>query len=256
METFIFTASIMALTKDQKTVQVTELTDKMSSASSLILANYIGLSVSEVSELRGQLREADAEMKVAKKTLMKIAAKDAGIEIFAEEEFEGPVSIIFSFGDPLSGAQTAFKFSKDHKQVQIIGGMFDGKILSKEEALELAQMPSRDILLATFAGMIRSPLTSFASICSSPLSGFARALSELADKGGASPETAETPAAAEAAPVEKEAEAAPTEEKASTEEAPEEPKAETEEKDTEPANESGSSEPAEADSSDSEKSES
>lgn len=240
----------MALTKDQKTAQLTELTDKMSSASSLILANYIGLSVSEVSELRGQLKEADAEMKVAKKTLMKIAAKDAGIENFAESEFEGPVSIIFSFGDPLSGAQTAFKFSKDHKQVQIIGGMFDGKILSKEEALELAQMPSRDVLLATFVGMIRSPLTNFAGICNSPLSGFARALSGLAEKGGVSPEAAEAPAEKEVV----------VEEKASAEDTPEAPAeetpAKTEEKDETPANESGSDEPAEADSSDSEKTES
>lgn len=181
----------MALTKEQKQVQVKELTEKMSAASSLILANYIGLNVAEVSELRGQLKQSDAEMKVAKKTLMKIAAKEAGIENFADADFTGPVSIIFSFGDPLSGAQTAFKFSKNHKQVEIIGGMFDGKILSKEQALELAQMPSRDVLLTIFVCMIRSPLVSFAGMCNSPLTGFARALSELSKKGGiANPEAA------------------------------------------------------------------
>ena len=177
----------MALTKDQKQAQVKDLTEKMSSASSIMLAHYIGLSVGEVSELRSKLREGEAEMKVAKKTLMKIAAKEAGIPEFEENSMEGPVSLIFSFGDPLSGAQAAFKFGKDHEQVQLLGGLFDGKILSKEKTMELAQMPSRDALLAIFASMIRSPLVSFASICGSPLSGFTRAMQELAEKGGVNP---------------------------------------------------------------------
>ncbi|PIQ76766.1 50S ribosomal protein L10 [Candidatus Peregrinibacteria bacterium CG10_big_fil_rev_8_21_14_0_10_49_24] len=225
----------MALTKEQKQAQVKELTEKMSAASSLILANYIGLNVAEVSELRGQLKESDAEMKVAKKTLMKIAAKDAGIENFADAEFEGPVSIIFSFGDPLSGAQTAFKFSKNHKQVEIIGGMFDGKILTREQALELAQMPSRDVLLATFVCMIRSPLVSFAGMCNSPLTGFARALSELSKKGGVAPEAAapvaEAPATAAPSevPATEEAEAPTT----ADESAPSTEAAETETSDSE-----------------------
>ncbi len=204
---------IMALTKDQKQAQVKDLKEKMSSASSIILAHYIGLSVGEVSDLRSQLRECEAEMKVAKKTLMKIASKEAGLPEFTEESMEGPVSLILSYGDALSGAQTAFKFSKDHDQVQILGGLYDGKILTKEEAIELAKMPSRDVLLATFVGMIRSPLVSFAGMCNSPLSGFARALSELADKGGLNPPNQASDDAgsgqAEAEPSPDEVEAAP-----------------------------------------------
>lgn len=234
----------MALSKDQKQAQVKELKEKMGSASSIILAHYIGLSVTEVSELRNSLRENEAEMKVAKKTLMKIATKEAGLPEFNDESMEGPVSMIFSFGDPLLGAQVAFKFSKDHDKVKILGGLYDGKILSGEEALELAKMPSRDILLATFVGMLRAPLTGFAGICSSPLSGFARALSELAEKGGANPvadaPTPETKDEAPAEEVKKE----------------EEPKEETEEKAETPADEPDSSEPAEEESSDSEKTDS
>lgn len=152
----------------------------MSEAKSVIFANYIGLSVAEISELRSKLREGNAEMKVAKKTLMSFAAKDAKLPEFETSGLEGPVSLIFSYGDAISGAQIAFKYSKEHNQVALIGGVFDGKVLSKEEALELAQMPSREELLAKFVGMIRSPLVSFAGMCNSPLSSFARALDQMA----------------------------------------------------------------------------
>jgi large subunit ribosomal protein L10 len=125
-------------------------------------------------------------MQVGKKTLMKIAAKGAGLPALEEAPLEGPVACIFSFGDPLTGAQIAFKFGKDHPQVAILGGVFDGKLLSKQEAMAMATMPSREVLLATFAMMLRSPLVQFASMCSAPLSGFARSMGELAKKKPAS----------------------------------------------------------------------
>ena len=199
----------MALTKDQKQTQVQDLTTKMSDASSIIFANYIGLSVAEISELRSKLREAGAEMKVAKKTLMKLAASDAKLPDFEEASLEGPVSLIFSYGDPLGGAQVAFKFSKEHDKVSLIGGVFEGNLLTKEQAMELAEMPSREQLLSMFVGMIRSPLVSFASMCNSPLTGFARALNEMSllrqDSGEQAPPPDPTPT--EEAPAEEAEEA-------------------------------------------------
>ena len=174
----------MALTRAQKQAQVKDLTDKFKSAQSVMFAHYIGLTVAEVSELRAKLKEQDAQMQVAKKTLLKLAAKEAGMPEIDADVITGPVSCIFSTTDPLSGAQIAFKFGKSHNQVQILGGIFDGKILTKNEAIELAKMPGRTELLAIFATMIRSPLVTFAGMCSSPLSGFARAVSEIAKKGG------------------------------------------------------------------------
>jgi len=181
----------MALSRDQKQVQLQELTEKMSSSTSVMFTHYIGLSVSEVGELRAKLQEVQSEMKVAKKTLMKLAAAEAGLPELTDEDLPGPISLIFSNDDPLAGAQIAFKFAKDHDQVELVGGIFEGKLLTKEEAVALAKMPSRDVLLATFVGMIQSPLTKFAGACSAPLSGFARALSEMADKGGFAEESAQ-----------------------------------------------------------------
>lgn len=174
----------MALTKDQKTAQVQEVADKLKDAQSVMFSHYIGLSVADVSSLRNKLRENGAEMKVAKKTLIALALKEAGYPEIGPDDLDGPVACIFSFNDPLSGAQTAFKFAKDHDQVALVGGVFDGKILSADEAKELAQMPGREELLAKFVGMLRSPLVSFAGMCSSPLGGFARALDQMAEKGG------------------------------------------------------------------------
>jgi large subunit ribosomal protein L10 len=170
----------MALNRQQKEDGVAVLTQKMRGAQSVMFAHYIGLSVADVSALRQKLREADAEMKVSKKTLMKIAAKDAGLPDLDDKLLEGAVSLIFSNSDPLSGAQVAFKFGKDHKEVRLIGGIFDGKLLSRAQAMAFAEMPNRTQLLGIFMMMIRSPLVTFAGMCQSPLSGFARATSELA----------------------------------------------------------------------------
>lgn len=184
-ETFFiyYSTIVMALSKDQKQAQVKSLTEKMQKSQSVIFANYIGLTVADVSDFRGQLLEKEAEMKVAKKTLTALALKEAGLPAVEESALEGPVSLIFSYSDPMSGAQVTSKYGKSHKQVQIIGGIFDGKVLTKEQAIELAEMPSREVLLATFMGMVQSPLRSFAYACNSPLSGFARILQQGAKEG-------------------------------------------------------------------------
>lgn len=213
----------MAVTKEQKRLQLEELKEKFQKAQSIIFAHYIGLTVGEVSELRGTLRKSNAEMKVAKKTLMAIAAKEVGLPEIDESKLDGAVSCIFSFEDPLSGAQIAFKFAKAHSQVELIGGIFDGKILNKAEATAMATIPSRIELLATFAGMLQSPLRKFMSMSNGPLSGFARGISQMADKGGfgKAPEAPAAPAPVAEAPVE----AAPVAE-APVESAPEAPAAE------------------------------
>lgn len=172
----------MALTKAQKLAQLTELKDKMKKAQSVIFAHYIGLTVRDVSVLRGKLKENRAEMKVAKKTLMRIAAAEAGLPVVDDRDLNGPVACIFSFEDPLTGAQIAFKFAKDHSSVALIGGIYDGKVLTKAEAVAMANMPGRKELLGIFCSMLQSPLRSFASICNSPFTGFARALCEVAKK--------------------------------------------------------------------------
>ncbi|MBT7493658.1 MAG: 50S ribosomal protein L10, partial [Candidatus Peribacter sp.] len=204
----------MALTKDQKTAQVTELATKLKDSQSVMFSHFIGLNVGDVSDLRSQLRENGAEMKVAKKTLIKLAFKEAGLPDITPKEIDGPIGCIMSYEDPLSGAQTAFKFSKDHDKVTLVGGVYDGKLLTPQESMTLAQMPGREELLGMFVGMLRSPLVSFASLCTSPLGGFARALDQMADKGGFVKDEVQTPEVAPEPAEEAEPAAAPEEEAA------------------------------------------
>jgi large subunit ribosomal protein L10 len=186
----------MALTRQQKEAQLTDIEQRWKKASSVMFAHYIGLSVTDITKLRLNLRKEQAEMKVAKKSLLKIAMKKLNVPEVKDEDLSGPVACIFSMGEPTSGANITFKFGKDHAQVKLIGGVFSGKLLSPAESVEFATIPSRPVLLGIFMSMCNAPLTQFASACSSPLSGFARCLSEIAKK-----RAAEVPAAPAAAPV-------------------------------------------------------
>ena len=177
----------MALTREEKVVALQEIKEKLSKASSVIFTHYIGMTVADVSDLRKKLKAGGAELKVAKKTLIRIATKEQGLPEIDEKTTDGPIACIFSYTDPVAGAQIAYKFAKDHTQVSFVGGIFEGKLLSQNDAKLLAQIPSKQVLLAMFAGMLQSPLRSFASICASPLTGFARALSEMAKKKEAAP---------------------------------------------------------------------
>jgi large subunit ribosomal protein L10 len=174
-----------------------------------MFAHYIGMTVADVSELRGALKKSNAEMKVAKKTLMKLATKELNMPEPTDDMLDGAVACIFSFEDPLTGGQVAFKFAKTHKQVELIGGIWEGKLINKEEAMSIAQIPGREALLGMFMAM-----------CQGPLSSFARGLSELAKmkeapaaeapKEEPAPEAAPAPAAEAPAAETPAAEAAPT----------------------------------------------
>jgi len=175
----------MALTKAQKSVQLTELREDLKKAKSLVWLQYRSLSVGDTSALRRKIKEKNAKMKVAKKTLFTIAVKEEGMGEIADGVLgTEPLAFIFSFEDEVSGAKAAFEFSQENGKVKLTGGLLNGKILSENEALDLAKMMGREQLLGQFAMMIRSPLTNFASMCSTPLRSFAIGVRQLAEKGG------------------------------------------------------------------------
>lgn len=204
----------MALTKDQKAAQIKDLREDLKKTQSLAFMQYRGLTVAQVDDLRGQMLEKNAKMKVIKKTLFNIAAKEEGYPEIPEGALgDQPIAFIFSFEDMVSGAKVAFEFGKKNDAVELIGGVLDGKVLNKEEAINLAKMLSREEILAKFAAMLRAPLSSFASMSSSPLSSFARAVKEVAQQGGKVgkdekvEKVEETPAVTEDAPKEEAKEA-------------------------------------------------
>ena len=119
------------LTREQKRDAVTELSEKFSRATSVFVADYRGLSVEEIRELRGTLRsasEVDFEYRVAKNSLLSLAVDGHEAEVL-KEYFVGPTAIAFSYGDPIGLAKILVKYSKDHDVFEIKGGVFEGKAL-------------------------------------------------------------------------------------------------------------------------------
>ena len=215
----------MAITRQKKEEILAELIKKFQEAKSVSFGQYAGMSVTDLSEMRNKMREAGVEFKVAKKTLLRLAAKEAGLEL-PDEIVEGTVGAAFSYEDAVSGPKMLKTTGKKIEVVKLLGGVMEGKVLSIQEMGELADLASREELLAKFVGMMRSPLQSFYGAISSPMSSLARSLSEyskqLPDEGAAEPAaaTAEAPAPAEEAAPE-----APAEEEAATAEEAEEEKA-------------------------------
>jgi large subunit ribosomal protein L10 len=209
----------MAITRQKKEEILAELVKKFQEAKSVSFGQYAGMSVTEISDMRQEMREAGVEFKVAKKTLMRLAAKEMGLEL-PDEIVEGTVGVAFSFEDAVSGPKLIKKTSKDVEVVKLLGGIMEGKVLTITEMGELADLPSREELLAKFVGMMRSPLQSFYGAVSSPMSAFARTLSEYSKQLPAEEaKVEETPskekaAEAEEAKEETPAEEAPAEEKA------------------------------------------
>ncbi len=199
----------MALSRSEKEDQVKVLTDKMKNASSVIFTHYLGLTVADITKLRSHLRKEEAEMQVAKKSLIQIAAKNANAPEVDDSIIPGGVACIFSFKEPTAGAAITHKFAKDHPQIKLVGGIFDGKILSAQDATTMATIPSKLQLLGMFMSMCNAPLTQFASAIGSPLTGFARALSEISKKKESETPTPVVAAAAPAAAPEAPAAEAP-----------------------------------------------
>lgn len=186
----------MAITKQKKEEILKDLVDKFGRSKSIVFANYRGLDVASISELRSELRKENAEMKVAKKTLIGLAAKDSVGEL-DKSVMEGPVVATFSYEDPLSGIRILFKFSKKNENLKLLGGVIDGKMVGPEVIQQYAKIPSREVLLAKFIGSMNSPISGFVGIGNSLIGGIVRALSAYKDTMPAEA----APAPAEATPA-------------------------------------------------------
>ena len=205
----------MAITRQKKEEILQELIEKFGRSQSVVFADYRGLDVASISELRSRLRKSDAEMKVAKKTLMGIAAKENNIEELDRSIMEGPVAATFSYEDPLAGIKVLFQFAKENEKLKLLGGIIDGKPVGSDVIEQYAKLPGREELLAKLIGSMNAPVSGFVGIMGNLLGGFVRVVNAYKDT---LPATAAP--AAEAPKVEEAPAEAPVEEvKAEGEEA-------------------------------------
>jgi large subunit ribosomal protein L10 len=177
--------------RPEKVAVVDEVRERFDNASAALLTEYRGLDVSALGELRRALRDAGGEYKVYKNTLVRFAAREAGLDI--EELLVGPTAIAFvgerPDGAPADAALVAKAlrdFARTHPALVVKGGIMDDKALSAADARALADLESREVLLARLAGAFAAPMQQFAGLLQALPRNFAYGLQALIDQGGAS----------------------------------------------------------------------
>jgi large subunit ribosomal protein L10 len=151
------------LTKKQKQEIINELADKIKRQKSLIFTDAKGVRVKEIQLIRRELKKLEAEYRVAKKSLMKLALKKEGKEMDLSQ-FSGSLASSFGYKDPISLIKVLTKLAKTNDKFKILGGMVEGKVLSVLEIKELSKIPSKEILLAKLIGSIKSPISGFVNV--------------------------------------------------------------------------------------------
>src|SRR4051794_36230532 len=165
------------MARPDKAAAVAELTDEFRSSNGAVLTEYRGLTVAQLKDLRTALGD-DVNYAVVKNTLTKIAAKDAGVDTF-DSLLQGPSAIAFIKGDPVEVAKGLRDFAKANPLLVIKGGVLDGKALSAAEINKLADLESREVLLAKLAGAMIASLSQAAALFQAPLSQAARTIEAL-----------------------------------------------------------------------------
>lgn len=210
------------MARPEKTQAVAEITTQFQESTAALLTEYRGLSVSDIAELRGALREADAEYKVLKNTLARIAAREVGMEDLVEM-LEGPTAIAFCKGDAVAAAKALDEAAKKFPVLIIKGGVLKGKTIDAAQTKALASLEPREVQLAKIVMMMNQPLQLTVNVFAAALRDLGSMLGQVLAKkesgelpGGAG----EAPAAEAAPPVEASAEEAPAAEATPAEETP------------------------------------
>lgn len=168
------------MAKPDKVTAVAEIADKFRNSSAAVVTEYSGLTVSQLTQLRRALGTG-ASYRVAKNTLVKRAAEDAGVQGL-EALFVGPTAIAFVEGEPVDAAKALRDFAKDNKGLVIKGGYMDGRALSVDEVTRIADLESREVLLAKLAGAMKGNMTKAAGLFNAPATQVVRLVAALQEK--------------------------------------------------------------------------
>lgn len=190
--------------RPEKVAKVAEVKQKFDESHTVLLTDYRGLNVPAIAELRRELHEAGSEYKIYKNTLVRLAAREAGIDL--EALLIGPTAIAFvgtkpdgSPGDAAAAAKALREFSKKNAALVLKGGLLNGKVLDESQIKALADLPTRDVLLARLAGGIAAPLQQFAGLLQALPRNLAYGLKALIDQATPAEAPAEAPKAEEPA---------------------------------------------------------
>jgi large subunit ribosomal protein L10 len=175
------------MAKAEKATAVADIAEQFKEATATVVTEYRGLTVANLAQLRRSLGDS-ATYTVAKNTLVKRAASEAGIEGL-DDLFAGPTAIAFVKGEPVDAAKAIKNFAKDNKQLVIKGGYMEGRALSIDEVNRIADLESREVLLAKLAGAMKGNLAKAAGLFNAPASQVARLAAALQEKKQAAGDT-------------------------------------------------------------------
>lgn len=167
--------------RTQKEELVASLHETFDNAEMVVVTHNLGLTVSEMEDLRVQLREAGAQFKVTKNRLTRLALKDTKFEGITDL-FSGPTGIAYS-ADPVAAARVAVKFAKKNDNLEVVGGALNGEILAVDAVKALALLPSLDELRGKLVGLLQAPATKVAGVLQAPAAQLARVCSAYGAKG-------------------------------------------------------------------------
>ncbi len=164
-----------------KEAVVSGVKEKIEKAQSVVLLDYRGLTVEEVTALRDQMRSAGVEYKVIKNTMLTRAANELGIT-GTEELFQGPTACAFGYTDPAVPAKILVDFIKKAKKTEIKGGMLDGKVVGIDQIKYLAELPPKEVLVAKLLGTLNAPISNFVGVLSGVPRAFVCALNAIKEQ--------------------------------------------------------------------------
>ncbi|MFZ3074345.1 MAG: 50S ribosomal protein L10 [Minisyncoccales bacterium] len=168
----------MPISKTKKQEIVKELGDKLGRQKAVVFADFTGLKVKDLAGLKAKLRESGAEFKVAKKTLMKVAFKEKGINI-DPKALSGEIALVMGYNDETAPAKTVYEFSRTNQNIKILGGLLEKNALTLEQVLNLAKLPSKQELYAKLVGTMSAPSRNFAGVLQGNIRGLVTVLSKI-----------------------------------------------------------------------------
>jgi large subunit ribosomal protein L10 len=171
--------------RTNKETLATELREKFSKAKVTIFADYKGLKSLEADALRRALRAKDTEVKVLKNNIGRLIAKDGSLGEDANglmDRLVGPTLIAFAYGDPAAAAKVINAFSKDHEALKIKEGLLGKKLLRSEDVVALAELPSKEVLMAQLLGVLNGPARNFVGVLAAVPRGLVTVLSAIEKK--------------------------------------------------------------------------
>jgi len=171
-------------TLNAKKSDVQGLSDKIKKAQSFVLADYRGITVEEVTNLRNELRKVNVEYKVIKNTLTRFAAMENGLDDLIPF-LEGPTAIAISYDDIVAPAKILSEYEKKNDRFKLKAGYVEGKVLSVEEVKKLASIPSKEVLVSKLLGSFNAPITGLVTVLNGNIKGLAIALNAIAEKQAA-----------------------------------------------------------------------